>query len=74
MKFKDGDRVIRTLPDGRVQRGVVKEIPNYTNKSLIIKSIQRNMNDLSHYWTINDKYTNIDVQYYREERLKQLLG
>lgn len=69
MEYKVGDRVIRTYPNGTIKKGIIKEFE--TNLCVKFKLAESLDNGIV--WAINKEITR-DIQYYREERLKQLLG
>jgi len=86
-EFNIGDRVIITLSNGDC-RGIVAPFTNYDMENSVLYSINLNevgVNKIIRVNHINDndkefasclyivKFLRMDVQYYREERLKKLL-
>jgi len=67
-RFEEGDRVIRTYPDGTVKKGIVVIFVLG-----VLHHMVKSLEDEDIHWNIDGNITR-DTQYYREERLKQLLG
>lgn len=80
MRFEEGDRVVRTYK-GRSYKGIVVVFDINCKLHYMVKSLETEVhspstpaeNDKIIHWNIDENITR-DKQYYREERLKNLLG